>query len=298
MEISFIEAGIEAGLYAADRLALALLIGVSAVWLISNSDQRAIATPALRRLFDVALIILPITTIEILLLRTASLAEVGVTETLPFIARVISGSPFGALWLGRVAVLLLLIVMWVLSRRALSPSRCTLIAAGALITAFCISGVSHAGDDGAFTFDNFINTAHIAAGCLWGGAIIAYAAMLKAVRQHAAITIAASAERLSTVATFALVTVVTTGAFNSWQRLEVVSELWSSDYGLTLLLKLSFVTIMMSIGAFNRFYAVPAIVRGQSGAAQRLLYLLHVDTILFLFVISCAAALGMQSPSH
>lgn len=296
MEISLTEAGV----YALDRLALAILIGSSATgaWLITSSDQRAVVAPVLRQLFDAALITLLITTTAVLLLRTASLAEVGITDTLPFISRVISGSAFGALWLGRVGVLLLTIMVWVLSRKQLSPSRCISVAAGAAITAFCISGVSHAGDDGAFTLNNFINTAHIVAGCLWGGAIIAYAFMLKAMRQHTTIAIATSAEHLSTLATFALITVVTTGLFNSWQRLEVLSELWSSDYGLTLIVKLCFVTAMMSIGAFNRFYAVPAIVREQSGAAQRLLHLLHVDTILFLLVISCAAALGMQSPEH
>ena len=293
LEISLIEAGF----YALDRLALALLIGASmtGAWLITDSDQHQVAAPALRRLLDVTLIMLLVTTTAVLLLRTASLAEVGIAETAPFIPRVISGTTFGTLWLVRAAVILLLIMGWMLSRRALSPSGCILMAVGALITCFCISGVSHAGDDGALTAVNVINTAHIAAGCLWGGAIIAYALMLKTAHQY---TTAASAVRLSTLATFALVIVVTTGVINSWQRLESIEELWNSSYGLTLLFKLSFVSAMMTIGAFNRFYLVPAICRAQRGASQWLQRVLYVDATLFIVVISTAAALGMQSPAH
>lgn len=290
----------EAGFYALDRLALALLIGCGATgaWLIADEHQRRMVTPALQGLAGIALLILILTTTAVLFLRTATLADVGITEVEPYLTKVITGSAFGTLWLGRVAVLIVMMMVWMVSRRAPSSRGDLLLVAGGAITAFCISGTSHAGDEGALTLDNFINTAHIVAGCLWGGAIIAFVWMRITMRRYATPAIAESAVRLSTLATVALLTVIATGLINGWHRFELLSELWTSDYGITLIIKLGFVAAMMAIGALNRFYIVPAIVRRESGSSQQLLRLLYLDAVLFIFVISCAAALGMQSPAH
>ncbi|MDZ4262897.1 MAG: CopD family protein [Pseudomonadota bacterium] len=290
----------EAALYALDRLALAILIGCGATgaWLVADDHQRRMVTPALRGLAGIALLLLTITTTIVLLLRSAALADVGITEVAPYLPKVISSSAFGTFWLARLAVLIVMIVVWLVSQRGSGSRADILFITGGAITAFCISATSHAGDEGAFTFDNFINTVHIIGGCLWGGAIIAFVWMRITMRRYATPAIAESAVRLSTLATVALVTVITTGLINGWNRFELLSELWTSDYGITLIVKLGFVATMMTIGALNRFYVVPAIVRMQSGASQRLLRLLYIDTLLFLLVISSAAALGMQSPSH
>lgn len=289
---------IEAGFYALDRLMLAILIGCGAAgaWLVVDNHQQRIVTPALQRLAGIALLMLVITTTIVLLLRTAALADVGLTEVSPYLSKVISGSGFGSLWIGRVTVLLLLMVVWVVSRNKFSSRRDVLLIAGGAITAIFISSSSHAGEDGLLTFDNFINSAHIAAGCLWGGAIIAYILMRSTMSRYATPAIAASAERLSAVATAALVIVITTGLINGWNRFEALSQLWTTDYGITLIIKLGFVAAMMTIGAINRFYIIPALVNAQSGASQRLLRLLYVDAVLFTAVVSCAAALAMQSP--
>lgn len=265
---------------------------------MADDHQRRMVTPALRRLSGIALLLLLITTTTILLLRSAALADVGITEVAPYLTKVINSSTFGSLWLGRVAVLIVMIIVWLVLRRGAGSRRDVLLVTGGAITAFCISATSHAGEEGAFTFDNFINTTHIIAGCLWGGTIIAFVWMRITMRHYATSAIAESAARLSTLATVALITVITTGLINGWNRFELLSELWSSNYGITLIIKLGFVAAMMAIGAANRFYIVPAVVRAQSGASQRLLRLLYIDAVLFMFVISGAAALGMQSPSH
>lgn len=295
MDISLAEAFV----YALDRLALALLIGcgASGAWLIAGHHQQRVTAAALRRLFTIALLLLTITTITVLLLRTASLADVAITETWPYLAKVITSPGFGALWLGRVAALVLLTLVWLASRKEMKAAHYLIVAAGGLITAFLISAGSHAGDEGAMTLDNLVNTAHITAGCLWGGAIIAYIFMLKGMRRYHT-AIAESATRLSALATAALATVLTTGLINGWQRFESLEQLWSTGYGTTLLIKLGFVAVMMMIGAFNRFHAVPAIAQadGQARPALLLQRVLYLDAIVFLLVISAAALLAMQSP--
>lgn len=290
----------EAGFYALDRLALATLAGCGATsaWLVADHHQRRMVAPALRWLAGIALLLLLLTTAAVLLFRTAALADVGITGVAPYLAQVITGSAFGTLWLVRAAVLVVMLLMWLTSRNDHSSRTDLFLVAGAVITAICISGGSHAGDEGVFTFDNFINSTHIVAGCLWGGAIIAYLLVLNTMRRYATPAIAASAVRLSTLATLALAAVITTGLINGWNRFELLPQLWTTGYGITLIIKLGFVAAMMTIGALNRFYIVPALVRAQSGASQRLLHLLYVDAALFTAVISCAAALAMQSPDH
>ena len=296
MEISLVEAG----LYAFDRLSLAILIGCGAagIWLIVDTTQRSTVANTLRRLTTIALLLLTVTTISVLLFRTASMADVSITETAPYLSKVINQSAFGSLWIGRAVMILLLSVAWWLLRKEYSLRAAVLMFTAGAITALCISGASHAGDEGLLTFDNLINTTHIVAGCLWGGAIIAYLVMLITLRRYNSTTIAASVERLSIVATVAVALIVITGLINCWNRFEALSELWSSGYGITLIIKLAFVAAMTAIGFINRFHITPAIAGNREGASLQLQRILYIDTLLFITVIACAAALGMQSPEH
>lgn len=287
----------EAALYALDRFALAILIGcgATALWLIGGEHQQRAVMPGLRRLAAVALLLMTITTAATLIFRTATLADTALTETGPYLFQVISDSAFGTLWMIRVALLTVMAVAWAMWRSS-SGRAALLMVAGAALTAFCISGASHAGDEGLFTLDNLNNSFHILAGCLWGGAIIAFIVLLKRVRCRLDDQLANSAARLSTLATVALATVLATGLINAINRFETLAQLWESGYGITLLIKLGFVAVMMTIGAINRFHIVPALIRFERGASRRLMRALYADALIFVIVVSCAAALAMQSP--
>ena len=121
--------------------------------------------------------------------------------------------------------------------------------------------------------------------------------------------VASSATRLSTLAGSALLVVVITGILNAWRQLTLVSDLWSSDYGMILSGKVAVVGVMAGIGALNRFVVVPA-VETWAGAQSpltnseltsvpyRFLKVLRLDTIIFALIIVCAAVLGMQAPPY
>jgi putative copper export protein len=244
-----------------------------------------------------------------LLLRTAALTELPLHEAWRHAPRVLGGSDYGIFWALRAAAILALAVLWWL-RRQRSPL--TTHAAGAatvLLTALVVSATGHAGENGPFTLFALSNTLHVAAGCLWGGMIIVYAFALaphmRGGRMPAAI-VAESAQRLSTLAALALAIVLATGIYNAWMLLGGVEALWNSDYGRLLLLKLLLVALMMAVGLHNRGSAVPAIVAWAqppqlSPAADaplgRLQRLLQADTLFFLLVLLCAAALGNTTPA-
>jgi len=289
-------------LIALDRLSLAIIIGASAalIWLLNERDALTLVQPRLRILLDGAFITLFITTALVLLMRTATMADVPLQEALPFVEKVIEKSHFGSLWTGRALALIAMILVWFFIRKKTPPFGCALLLSGSAIIAFYISAASHAGDEGLFTLDNLVNSAHIIGGCLWGGAVIAYLMIITRLRQQGDAmhhTICSSADRLSSLATVALALVISSGLLNAWHRLETIEELWQTDYGITLIIKLGFVAMMMAIGASNRFIIIPAMA-GKPAASGRFQRVLSLDALLFITIICIAAAIGIQGPGE
>lgn len=297
MELSLLDTA----LIALDRLALATIIGCSAAlfWLIPNSTTHTLVIPAIRRLLDSALLILIITTGAVLLMRTAIMADVPLTEAFSFADKVVEKSYFGSLWVARSVTLIAMIAVWLFFRKSATPLSGMLLIAGSTVIAFYISAASHAGDEGLATFDNLVNSAHIIGGCLWGGGVIAYLVLIAKLRsaQEMHQTLCDSADRLSTLATVALATVITTGLLNAWHRLENIADLWQTDYGITLMIKLLFVALMMAVGASNRFFIIPA-MKTEPATTGRFHRILHLDSLLFISIITIAAALGIQGPGE
>ncbi len=289
-------------LIALDRLALATIIGASAafIWLLKDHRARALVQPRLRFMIDGALITLLITTAVVLLMRSATMADVSLLEAFPFVEKVVEKSHFGSLWAGRAIALVIMNTLWLFIRKKTAPHSCVLLIAASAAIAFYISATSHAGDEGLFTLDNITNSIHIIGGCLWGGAVIAYLVIISTLRQQSNAmheVICHSADRLSSLATVALALVISTGLLNTWHRLETVAELWQTDYGITLMIKFGFVAMMMVIGASNRFIIIPAMT-GKPAASGHFQRVLSLDALLFITIICIAAALGIQGPGE
>lgn len=293
---------------ALDRLALAVIIGGSAVaaWLLPSGKHRAMLAQPLRKLFDIALPVLLLSSFALLWLRTAAMADVPVSEAGPYLWRVIGHSQFGTIWLSRLAALAFIAAIWFGAARKTSRSRLfALIFLAGLVIAVTISGTSHAGDEGLLTIANIVNSLHIGAGASWGGAVIAYLVLLRRMSyHHFEEDIASSATGLSWLATVALAAVLPSGVYNAWAHLPEVADLWRSPYGNTLLAKLVFVVLMMTIGALNRFRVIPQMLRAiriGTGTRRRpenaFITVLTVDVFVFISIMSCATALGLQGPA-
>jgi len=262
-----------------------------------------------RYLLLTALIISALSAIIDLIFRSAALADVPPLETMEFIPKVLDQSDFGFFWLLRAVTWLAMasILAWIwFGGRGIFP--CVVLLTGTLVTALLISGTSHAGDNGIWTVENLINWLHLLGIAAWGGAVLLYAFVILPglTQQTNPLQIAATVSRLSSLATGALGVVIITGVFNSWRQLGEISNLWNSDYGQMLLIKLALVSIMMTIGALNRFYFVPQIElwhkdKNRQGTKPVQIFhrLLRVDSIVFITILIAAVILGMQSPpSH
>lgn len=308
---------ISAGFTALDRFALAVVIGVAATgwWLLVDDNDRRTLSTGFSRLLGIALACLAITSVIILIMRSAVMADVPPSEALPFIPRVLTHSEFGVLWILRMITLCALVTILFRLRHRASILNFALVAVCAALLSFLVSSGGHAADDGSLTFANAVNWLHITAGCLWGGTVIAYASVVlppllrDSKTQAMKLNVASTATRLSTLAGSALLIVVITGILNAWRQLTLVSDLWSSDYGLILSGKVAVVAVMAGIGAMNRFVVVPAIETWadahsspsgpqETSAPYRFLKVLRLDTFIFALIIVCAAVLGMQAPPY
>ena len=293
-----------------DLIGLALLIGTAAgwLWLTPRLAATPVASPNLRAPFATALVILAFSTIAVLVLRTMALVETGFLDAWAHIPRVIVDTQFGYLWLLRAAMVILLAALWWWQRDPPLLGVRGVAATAAIVIAFVISATGHMGDEAILGNESINNTIHVVAGCLWGGSVVIYAyAILPRLRggalpsQH----IGDTAGRLSVVAGVALGLVILSGLYNAWEELGTLAALWTSEYGRILIFKLAFVAAMATIGAFNRFIAVPAVQAWArppqlspraDAPVQRFLRLLRTDSALFLIILAAAATLANSKP--
>ena len=283
-------------------LALILALSLAAIWLapvLSSAD-------AVRRwrLLMVLLVVTAVATGIDLILRSAALADVPPGEAWGFVPRVLGHSDYGYFWLWRAGVwgLMLAAALWLWRGWRALPSLLLFVAALATLSLISVTG--HAGEDGLLTLPNLINWLHLVGITLWGGPVILYALLVlpELRRQGWPAQTATVATRLSTLATGALALVLLSGVYNSWRQLGRLSDLWTTDYGWLLLLKLGLVALMMIVGALNRFRMVPRIaaVHGDAASASHsFLKILLFDSVVFISVLVVAVILGMQMPpSH
>ena len=227
-------------------------------------------------------------------------------EAWRFVPRVLGHSDYGFFWQLRVGAWLFMLgtMLW-FWRRSWSGLPSWLLLIASLGTALFISATGHAGEDGIWSIPNMINWLHSVSTSLWGGMVILYAGIvLPALREGASPEqTSIVSTRLSTFAAGALVLVVLSGVFNSWRQLNGIDDLWSTEYGRILLIKLGLVAVMTAIGALNRFHLVPQMERWQDkilidweALSYRFLQVLRLDSIVFITILIAAVVLSMQSP--
>jgi copper transport protein len=118
-----------------------------------------------------------------------------------------------------------------------------------------LTGHAIGSDDARFTVP--LDILHVAGGSVWLGtlAVIVFAGIGAAFKAPGEISpgsrVAAMINTFSPLALLCAATVVCTGVIASLLNLDGLSRLWTSDYGLMLLRKLVFVTLLLAAGAWN-----------------------------------------------
>ncbi|MFE2553088.1 copper resistance D family protein [Streptomyces sp. NPDC059355] len=140
---------------------------------------------------------------------------------------------------------------------------------------------------------------HIVSGVVWIGGL-AFLAGLAASRrrlgENAGLLWADIWRRFSLVALVCVGAVLTSGLWLGWKHVGSISQLWTTTYGLFVLVKILLVIGMVAAGAVNQFWLMPRIVkarRDDDASSLLRLTLRHFPKVVWGEVVLGIAVLGV-----
>ncbi|MHB8354859.1 MAG: copper resistance D family protein, partial [Burkholderiales bacterium] len=144
--------------------------------------------------------------------------------------------------------------------RTKTASILMLLSASAI--AFTRSATGHPADQGQWTFPEWMDWLHLMMGSVWAGSLFVMTLTVFPVLcrpQFTPVSRATLIKNLSTVAASALAGVLITGLWGAYYYVGDWTDLWHTNYGRTLLVKVALVLGAIALGALNRFLYVPAV---------------------------------------
>jgi copper transport protein len=194
-------------------------------------------------------------------------------------------------WLG---VLALLVGACVTPRRRETLLACA--GAASLGIAFGISWASHSASRGTVAL--IADYAHLVAGALWAGGLVALLILLGVARplsrSDREALVLACLLRFSKLAVIMVGALVLGGAYLAVRELPAPSALVTSRFGVTLLLKTAVFAGALALGGVHRRVMVPRIAAGAPAATIR--RTLTVEASLLLVALAFAAVLSQTAP--
>ncbi|MEU3354576.1 CopD family protein [Streptomyces sp. NPDC037389] len=148
-------------------------------------------------------------------------------------------------------------------------------------------------------FDLVFDQVHIISGTVWIGGLVLLAALAGARRQlsgNAGLLWADIWRRFSLVALVCVGAVLTSGLWISWKHVGGIEQLWTTTYGLFLLVKTLLVLGMVAAGGVNQFWLMPRIARARRADATASLLRLtlrHFPRIVWAEIVLGAGVLGV-----
>jgi copper resistance protein D len=224
--------------------------------------------------------------------QVAGMAGVSWRGALPLLGEVLAKTHSGHTWEWRLPVAAALpIAAWIpLGDRARTLTLA--IICGALMAQGCI--LSHAIDFGRLVIA--VRFTHMLAAGTWIGALFGYWVLAQS-PDASSRTQSEAARVLSTLASWSVAILIATGIYLAYQGLgHRLNHLIYSLYGRELLLKLAGFSLVLGVGAYNRFWLVPAIE--QPSARRAFLRTVSAETLMLLGVIGLSTLLAATPPAR
>lgn len=181
----------------------------------------------------------------------------------------------------------------------LVPRRLRFVALGAgLVGAVSATLVSHAAATGSVA-ETGLDLVHVIAATAWTGGVMAMVAvLLPSARSLDPVQLGVVVGRFSTLALVAVAVLVTTGAVQSFARLDLVQDLWETPYGLALLAKILLLVAALALGALNLLRWGPRLrARAAASSSRRGLAISTAgETVLFAGILVATALLTALVP--
>jgi len=248
-----------AGIHWLGFVALAVLVGGLAIEVLVL--PRAMSwfdgvRRRLRRLEGLSLAALGVSTAGDLMTRAHTMAGGGWPAARAALPAVLTHTHFGSLWIGRAA--LLAVVLGFLAGRSRVCRVGAFGAAAAIALTTTLTG--HAADQGDITATVAVDWVHGIATTTWAGGLMALAlVVLREARDWPAGVLGACMRRFSRLAGVCVAAVLATGLYRAWVELESPVALVTTAYGRVLGVKLLLVLFLLWWGAINRYAVLPAL---------------------------------------
>ncbi|MHB8691120.1 MAG: copper resistance CopC/CopD family protein [Solirubrobacteraceae bacterium] len=216
------------------------------------------------------------------------------TQIVPIRTATHFGQAFTFMTFAWLAVLALLVGAWVTPRRR----ERLLLCAGllSLAIAFGISWASHPDAQGALALT--ADYLHLLAAALWVGGLVALAILVGVVRPLRRTQLEPLARacvlRFSRLAVPTVALLAVAGGYLALRTLPSVSALFTSNYGLTLMIKSVVAFDALLIGGYHHRLLVPKIAAGAPIASMRRTLALELGLLLVALVL--AASLSQTAP--
>ncbi len=143
-----------------------------------------------------------------------------------------------------------------------------------------------------------VNLVHVTSASLWVGGVIAMtlAAWMRR-RRHADADLAAMVIRFSTIAAVSLAALSVAGVVMAWLVLDAPGDLFSTDWGRVLLVKIGAVALAAGLGGYNHFALRPALEARPDDpeVAAHLRVSLLIESVVMVAVIVITAVLVASS---
>lgn len=176
-------------------------------------------------------------------------------------------------------------------------------AAGVIVLAISRAGTGHAADATLPGVAIAIHSLHVLAAAGWTGALLVAGCAIPRWAHWPVGARAAYGERLSSVATTAMLVALITGAFNAWRTLGENPSQWfapeAAPYLAWLIVKLVLVAIAALLGAYNRWHFLPRLAldtgdrHADTSAFGRVI---GIEALVLVLVMTFAAKLGTSMP--
>jgi putative copper resistance protein D len=223
----------------------------------------------------------------------------------PAVWSMLAETGFGHAWLVGAVFTLCIVVLSL--RRSPNTTRFSFAVWGALaVVALARSNGGHPVDAGLFSLPVWADWLHLLAISAWVGLVLVttYVVMPRLLDAPGSElqNSASFVQSLSDAATYALIVLFSTGAYNGWRGVNTPVNLLESTYGQVLLLKLALVLVAAALGGHNRLFEMPKLLSALknpsadfSGPLRRFGVVLHVEAIVLAGVLMVAAVL-VSSP--
>jgi copper transport protein len=173
------------------------------------------------------------------------------------------------------------------------------IAGLALLTSVAITGHAAVGSDAWLAIP--ATMLHLAAMALWlGGLVTLWFIVLPALRAGNRTLAEARMRSWSAVAYGCVVCLVVTGEYQAARQVSPIQSLWTTSYGITVLIKSGIVVAMVAAGALahNRIVSPRASEASPAGTARVVRRSVRIETALGVAVLAVTAILTSEAPAR